>query len=500
VPLKHGRHTRVAPCRTVVLGCTETPLSSSRPTATFAPQLLLLTCRAISASPPPLGLRKLTVRGSSQLTASGHHLHTSSLWTSSPCIIILLPPVVRPALTSALPHRRSLHGRPCQGTAVRDLVALRMGLSRSATPHFRPRTPEPRAFLARIALLLTRLKPPCTSLLAPSRSPPLEFCSCTQTPTPPASVPCLFRPPNTCTHCQLLRITTRTLTPPAQRRPRSALAPLARARRTHTHPHRVRIVCRPCSAGPEPHQLPASSLTGSVHAARSGLSCSAALTPTAARPDASCARSASAFAAPPIIRGPRRLSPPVRRTWCLCHLCAYPNLAPRSSSRTAQQLPPAPLAWPPPCARLLPHAALPAAACPRARLARRSLRLRLPRTTQRLPSRRRSWAHPLGSRQPCCAPAPSACRSCPRAAPPAAPHATRAGPPLRALRIHAPTLHAPPARPRARSACSEPRLPRLGPLAWTALHLRARTAAAAARLLALRSAPRAPASPRRSHA
>jgi hypothetical protein len=190
-----------------VLGCTKTPLTSSCPTATFAPQLLLLTGRAISASPPPLGLRELTVRGSSELTASGRHLHTSSLCTSSPCMVILLPPVAEPALASALPRRRSLRDRPCQGTAVRDLVALRVGLSRSATPHFRPRTPEPRAFLARITLLLTRLKPPCTSLLTPGRSPPLEFCSCTHTPTPPASVPCLLRPcrvipahPRTCAH------------------------------------------------------------------------------------------------------------------------------------------------------------------------------------------------------------------------------------------------------------------------------------------------------------
>jgi hypothetical protein len=43
-------------------------------------------------------------------------------------------------------------------------------------------------------------------------------------------------------------------------------------------PHRARVVCRPCSAGPEPRQLPASSLTGSVHTVRLGRSCSAALT------------------------------------------------------------------------------------------------------------------------------------------------------------------------------------------------------------------------------
>jgi hypothetical protein len=103
-------------------------------------QLLLPTCRAISASPPLLGLREPTVRGSSELTASGRHLHTSLLCTSSPCMVILFPPVVGPTLASALPRRRSLRDRPCQGTAVRNLVALRASRSRAATPHLRPRT------------------------------------------------------------------------------------------------------------------------------------------------------------------------------------------------------------------------------------------------------------------------------------------------------------------------------------------------------------------------
>jgi hypothetical protein len=88
------------------------------------------------------------VRGSSELTASGHHLHTSSLCTSSPCMVILLPPVVEPALASALPRRRSLRGRPRQGIAVRDLVALRAGLFRAATLQLHPRIsalPTPRA-------------------------------------------------------------------------------------------------------------------------------------------------------------------------------------------------------------------------------------------------------------------------------------------------------------------------------------------------------------------
>jgi hypothetical protein len=109
------------------------------------------------------------VRGSSELTATGRHLHASLPCTSSPCMIILLPPIAEPALASALPRRRSLRDRPSQGTAVRDLVALRVGLSRSATPHFRPRTSEPRASLARIALLLTRLKTPCMPLLTLDR-------------------------------------------------------------------------------------------------------------------------------------------------------------------------------------------------------------------------------------------------------------------------------------------------------------------------------------------
>jgi hypothetical protein len=43
VPLKHGRHTHVASCRTALLGCIDAPPSSSRPTAAFAPQLLLPT-------------------------------------------------------------------------------------------------------------------------------------------------------------------------------------------------------------------------------------------------------------------------------------------------------------------------------------------------------------------------------------------------------------------------------------------------------------------------
>jgi hypothetical protein len=103
--------------------------------------------------------------------------------TLSPCTTL---PTAGLALASALPRRRSLRGRPCQGTAVRDLVALRASRSRAATPHLHPRTPEPRTSLARIALLLTRLNPPCAPLLILGRSPPLGSRSCARTPTPPA--------------------------------------------------------------------------------------------------------------------------------------------------------------------------------------------------------------------------------------------------------------------------------------------------------------------------
>jgi hypothetical protein len=208
------------------------PPSSSRLTAAFALQLLLPTCRTIRASPP--------LRGSRELTASGRHLHTSLRCTSSPCMVILLPPVVGPALASALPRRRSLRDRPCQGTAVRDLVALRASRSRAATPHLRPHTSEPRASLARIALLLTRLKPPCASLLAPGHSPPLEPCSCVHMLTLPACAPCLPQPccvilahpsPSACTPARCMPSTPAR----AATRLRHSLQYLLRAPNSRTH-------------------------------------------------------------------------------------------------------------------------------------------------------------------------------------------------------------------------------------------------------------------------
>jgi hypothetical protein len=93
-------------------------------------------------------------------------------------------------VASALSRHMSLRDRPCQGTAVRDLVALRGSRSRAATPHLHPRTPEPRALLARIALLLMCLNPPCAPLLTPGRSPPLAPHQCfTCTPRSASHLP-----------------------------------------------------------------------------------------------------------------------------------------------------------------------------------------------------------------------------------------------------------------------------------------------------------------------
>jgi hypothetical protein len=46
----------------VMPGCTASPPSSSHPTAAFASQLLLPTCRAITAPPPPRGSRSACIR------------------------------------------------------------------------------------------------------------------------------------------------------------------------------------------------------------------------------------------------------------------------------------------------------------------------------------------------------------------------------------------------------------------------------------------------------
>jgi hypothetical protein len=95
---------------------------------------------------------------------------TLSLWTSLLCTTTPLPPVARPALAPALPRQRSLRGRPRQATAMLGLAALRAGLPRAATPQLHPRTPEPRASSARIALLLHPRAPALRRIRVPQPS------------------------------------------------------------------------------------------------------------------------------------------------------------------------------------------------------------------------------------------------------------------------------------------------------------------------------------------
>jgi hypothetical protein len=172
-----------------VPGCTASLLSSSRPTTAFAPRLLFLIRHAILTPSPSRGLWSTCIRAVPSValssTASDQCIaHQLGRGPSSFCMVILLPPVVEPVLASALPRRRSLRGRPCQGTAVRDLVALCAGLSRAATLQLHPRIsalPTPRvatppracathssayhARQARAPTLLLRPSSVCTLLL-----------------------------------------------------------------------------------------------------------------------------------------------------------------------------------------------------------------------------------------------------------------------------------------------------------------------------------------------
>jgi hypothetical protein len=80
VPLKHVWHTRVASCRTIVLGYIEAPPSSSRLTAAFAPQLLLPTRLAVTVTfdlPPllPACCPSCTSRASELVSSTRPLLH-----------------------------------------------------------------------------------------------------------------------------------------------------------------------------------------------------------------------------------------------------------------------------------------------------------------------------------------------------------------------------------------------------------------------------------------
>jgi hypothetical protein len=176
--------------------------------------------------------------------------------TLSPCTAL---PTARLALASALPRRRSLRGRPCQVTAVRDLVALRASRSRATTPHLHPRTPEPRAALARIALLLTRLlhasrtpaqrlrqpqrapAPPVPSRSSPSKPGAVPWCRL-RAPVPPRAVACL---------CWCPRAVACARSTPAEPPPRAA-PPCARPVHMRAAGSRVPL----CVHAPEPRQRP----------------------------------------------------------------------------------------------------------------------------------------------------------------------------------------------------------------------------------------------------
>jgi hypothetical protein len=199
----------------------------------------------------------------------------------------------------ALPRRRSLRSRPCQGTAVRDLVALRASRSRAATPHLHPRTPEPRASLARIALLLTRLNPPCTPLLAPGRSPPLT------------SHKCFTCTPALLYTCRATSTSTLLLHAASSRCSRSGTGHAAPTLLRRLEPHALR----------RPSALLART-SGRAHAATACACCS-----SCARLAAMPARSHRRLFARVLLRPPLGAhagpSPPVRRAWSLCRPRAW---------------------------------------------------------------------------------------------------------------------------------------------------------------------------------
>jgi hypothetical protein len=330
---------------------------------------------------------------------------TSPLCMSLLCssMLCIAPPpfsIAGLVLASALPHRRSLRGCPCHGTAVRGLVALRAGRSRAATPHLHPRMPEPRASLARIALLLSRLNPSYAPLLVPGRSLPLGSHSCARTLTLPSRV---AAPPrtrcSTCVHAlarsspahvpiQLLHhLLWRSLEPslPRAQLPRALARAHSALRACVLVPAHLRSprVLRPGPASLPPpalhqrrlrqHRAPTE--PPAVHA------CSGAAPPRFSLP-----RSPARLAWPPLARALRR-SP---RAWAA--------LTPAPPAR-----PPA-LATAPAWIRCRQPPPAPAAACPRVRLPARS-----------------PGPHALAS--PLSAPAPAAARPAPGAA-------ARPGPPL----------------------------------------------------------------------
>jgi hypothetical protein len=142
-------------------------------------------------------------------------------------MVILLPPVVEPALASALPRRRSLRGRPRQGIAVRDLVALRAGLFRAATlqlhpPHLRATNTARCHASTRLRHLLQRLPRVPNSCVHASTEPP-----CIAGFPPSGSLPCIHAPAPT-----LLRHARATRSVRPHHQPSLLSAPLPNRRAT----------------------------------------------------------------------------------------------------------------------------------------------------------------------------------------------------------------------------------------------------------------------------
>jgi hypothetical protein len=262
-------------------------------------------------------------------------------------MVTLLPFVAGPALTSALPRRRSLRCHPCQLITVRGLVALRAGLPRAATPQLYPRTPEPRTSLARIALLLTRLNPPCVPLLslravrlrlgpAPTltRLRRLHLrCACSNACSCP--VPALTR--RQCPHTPVP--VSRALAPRRQRTPAASPTRLGHSARHRAHARAT--TCHGLVLTPHPHAAGASPQLLRLHSPSLGsallrLLFHVRLGHLAPAPPAS--RSCAAAAHParqrraglaPLLGPPARLEP--RRLAPAAH--ALPACAPSRSAR-----------------------------------------------------------------------------------------------------------------------------------------------------------------------
>jgi hypothetical protein len=113
-----------------VFGCIEAPPSSSRLTAAFAPQLLLPTCRAISVSPPPRGLRHACIR----ITPSAAVRARPPPFSTSSSQCRLTSSVASSSTISDVLHARLHCFSPCGSAPSRRAAASRALSSAPASP------------------------------------------------------------------------------------------------------------------------------------------------------------------------------------------------------------------------------------------------------------------------------------------------------------------------------------------------------------------------------